>query len=94
VSRSTPAAIRGFTKDYEHGQVAFELFREATLCSVALGSLMRADQPEWPIREAVLGGHFVRLAKLMRGFLRHTKDVEAELAWITSRMMPSLSRRE
>jgi len=25
-----PAAIRGFTKDYEHGQVAFELFREAT----------------------------------------------------------------
>jgi hypothetical protein len=47
-----PAAIRGFTKDYEHGQVAFELFREATLCSVPLGSLMRADQPN---------GRFARL---------------------------------
>lgn len=82
-----PEVIRAFTKNFEHGQVAFDLFREATFYCVALGSIMRKSEEEWTLREAVLGGHFVRLAKLMRGFLRQTKDIEAELAWITSRLI-------
>lgn len=80
-----PSIIQGFTKDHEHGQVGFSLFREVTFCAMTLGSVMRAGDTSWSVREAIYGGHFVRLAKLMKAFLRQTKDSEAEIAWITAR---------
>jgi hypothetical protein len=88
--RRTPVdsrKVRAFTKNVEHGQLAFDLFREAAFWSIALGSIVPAAEQEWSLAEAVVGGHFVRLAKLMRGFLRQTKDIEAELAWVTCRLM-------
>jgi len=82
-----PVAVRAFTKEYEHGSVAFDLLREATQWTIALGNVMPGGQECWSLREAIAGGHFVRLAKLLRGFLQQTKDSYAELAWVTSRLV-------
>jgi hypothetical protein len=82
-----PIALGASTKEYEHGVVAFDLLREASQWSIALGNVMPSEADAWSLTEAVIGGHFVRLAKLLRAFLQQTRDSYAELAWVTSRLV-------
>ena len=86
-----PVAVRAFTKEYEHGSVAFDLLREATQLTIALGNVMPGGQECWSLREAIVGGHFVRLAKLLRGFLQQTKEATPNWRGLHRGWLPSAS---
>ncbi|MDO8502748.1 MAG: DUF5677 domain-containing protein [Gemmatimonadaceae bacterium] len=80
-------AVRGFTREREHFHVAFNLLREVVQWAVLLGSAVTGTVRDWTLEEAVFGGQFVRLSKLLRAFLEQAKDNRAELAWVSSRLI-------
>lgn len=82
-----PTALRAATREYEHGRVAFDLLREAAFWTIALGSAVVGEHDDWSLEEAIIGGHYVRLAKLTNALMQQTAESRSELAWVTSRLL-------
>jgi hypothetical protein len=79
--------VRLFTKERDHFRLAFDLLREVAQWAIIFGSAVTDSDRDWTLEEAVFGGQFVRLSKLLRGFLEQSKDSRAELAWVSARLI-------
>ncbi len=80
-------AIQAFTRESQHTRLAFDLLRETSLWSMVLGSAYAGEIRTWNLSEAVLGGHLLRLGKLLRAFLEQTKEDRGEIAWVSTRLI-------
>lgn len=80
-------ALAASNREDDHGLTAFELVRETTMCVGTFAGAMRETTEEWSLNEAVVGGQFVRLAKLLNSFMQQIAEERGELAWITSRLV-------
>jgi hypothetical protein len=81
-----PEAIAAFTDSEDHFELSFNLLREATQWSVILGGISIGDHPTWNRNHAVVGGHVVRLMKLLRSFMDEVNERREEIAWVVLRM--------
>jgi hypothetical protein len=79
-------AIRAYVKESEHMRLGFDLLRETSLWSVVLGSAYAGEVRPWNKVEAILGGHLLRLSKLLRAFLEQSRDDRGEIGWISTRL--------
>lgn len=79
--------LRSFTTEAEHFTVAFDLFRETTSYVCVLASVTVGDKPTWSVGQAVLGGHLIRMFKLMRFVMEESIEHRAELLWVLQRLL-------
>lgn len=75
--------IRAFTRSSQHSELAFNLIRETAQWVTLLAGL---GSGAWNVRDAILGGHLVRLSKLLRSLLDNVNDDREELVWVIIRM--------
>jgi Family of unknown function (DUF5677) len=81
-----PEAIAAFTDSEDHFELSFNLLRETTQLAVILGGISIGERPGWNRNQAVVGGHLVRLTKLLRSFMDEVNDRREEIAWVVLRM--------
>jgi hypothetical protein len=81
------ALVESFSSEREHFRLAFDLLREVASWAILMGSAVTDRIRDWTLPEAVIGGHFVRLSKLLRGFLEQSKSHRAEAAWVSARLI-------
>lgn len=79
--------VRAYRRESQHTSLAFDLLRETSLWTIILGSAYAENIRAWNVREAVLGGHLLRLGKLLRAFLEQTGSDRGELAWVSIRLV-------
>jgi hypothetical protein len=80
-------AIRAFQHEGMHYSEAFNLFKEAAAYVCILANTTVGSSPTWDVRQAVLGGHLVRMFKLMRFVLEESIENRAELLSILVRLV-------
>lgn len=80
-------SISLFTHEGQHFGVAFDLFKEAAGCVCILASTTIGLKPTWNVEQAVLGGHLVRMFKLMRFVLGESMENRAELLSVLVRLL-------
>lgn len=81
------AEITSFTKEGQHYGVAFNLFRETAGCVCILASTTIGPTPTWDVGQAVLGGHLVRMFKLMRFVMGESIEHRDELLSVLVRLL-------
>lgn len=79
--------VRRFTTERQHFRLAFDLLREVAQWAIVFGSAVTGSLRDWTLPEAVLGAHFVRLSKLLRGFLDQARNNHADAAWVSARLI-------
>ncbi len=72
-----PEIARAWGKEYPHLKLSADLMGEAARYTCMLGSALAPGRTEWSVDEAVLGGHLVRLFKLMRHAIQQVVDSHA-----------------
>lgn len=82
--------IAGFTSEWDHMAVAVDLLREVA-SYVCISACIMGSQPSWSRDQAIIGGHAVRLFKLLSALLdqvcqrrRETADILLRLVFETS----------
>lgn len=88
-TRIDSEAIASFTSEWDHMVVAVDLLREAA-SYVCISACIMGDQPTWSRNQAIVGGHAVRLFKLISSLLdqvcqrrRETVDILLRLIFET-----------
>lgn len=81
------ATVRAFQRESQHFELGFNLFRETVQYVCLLASTMIGDQAAWNTSQAILGGHLVRMFKLMRFFLEEAMQNRAEQIWVVARLL-------
>jgi Family of unknown function (DUF5677) len=80
-----PVTIAAFTREWDFMVLASELLREVA-SYVSVAACMMGSAPAWTRDQAVVGGHMVRLSKLLRAFLDQTVQKRFETSTILSRL--------
>lgn len=81
------ATTQQWAHEGEHFSLAFDLFKETASYVCVLASVGVGDKQHWSIRQAVLGGHLVRMFKLMRFVMEETMHDRAELFVVLTRLL-------
>lgn len=79
--------VRAYEHEGPHYSEAFNLFKEAAAYVCILASTTVGPSPVWDVRQAVLGGHLVRMFKLMRFVLEESIEKRAEMLAILVRLL-------
>lgn len=79
--------VRAYEHEGPHYSEAFNLFKEAAAYVCILASTTVGPSPDWDVRQAVLGGHLVRMFKLMRFVLEESIEKRAEMLAILVRLL-------
>lgn len=78
--------LRSSDEEAPFFRLAFDLLRETSQWACVLASVNYGIRPTWDIRQAILGGHLVRLFKLNRSLLDNVNDKRGELIWVVLRL--------
>ncbi len=78
--------MRGFDRESLFFRVAFDLLRETCQWVCLFASVNFGVKAQWNVRQAILGGHLVRLFKLTRSFLDNINERRGELIWVVLRL--------
>lgn len=81
------AQVREFSREAQHFELGFNLLREGAQYVTVAGCVSVGEVPSWSVAEAVLGGHLVRMHKLLRFFLEEAIQNRAELIWVITRLL-------
>lgn len=79
--------LSSFTNEAQHYGVAFNLFRETAGCVCILASTTVGPEPTWNVEQAVLGGHLVRMFKLMRFVMEESINHRDEMLSVLVRLL-------
>ncbi len=79
--------VASFVNERQHYGVAFSLFRETAGCVCILANTTVGNSQSWEIGQAVLGGHLVRLFKLMRFAMEEAIERRDELLSVLNRLI-------
>jgi len=79
--------LASFTNEGQHYGVAFNLFRETAGCACILASTTVGPEPTWNVEQAVLGGHLVRMFKLMRFVMEESIEHRDEMLSVLIRLL-------
>ena len=82
-----PDVVRAWGKEYPHLKLAIDLMGEVACYTCMLGSAVAAGRTDWSIDEAILGGHLVRLFKLMRHAIQQVVDAHTDILFVTFRLI-------
>jgi Family of unknown function (DUF5677) len=80
------AIVSTFTRESDFFRLAFALLRETSGFVCVFASVGVGERPMWDSKQAVVGGHLVRLFKLLRILLEATNQDRAELLWVILRL--------
>ena len=89
INRTTvdQAELSSFVSENQHYGVAFNLFRETAGCVCILASTTVGPEPTWNIGQAVLGGHLVRMFKLMKFVMEESIERRDEMLSVLVRLL-------
>jgi hypothetical protein len=79
--------LSSFENEGQHYGVAFNLFRETAGCVCILASTTVGPEPTWNVEQAVLGGHLVRMFKLMRFVMEESIHHRDEMLSVLVRLL-------
>lgn len=79
--------LKSYVREHQHYEVAFNLFRETAGCVCILANTTVGLLPTWNIEQAVLGGHLVRMFKLMGFAMEESIEHREELLSIIIRLI-------
>jgi hypothetical protein len=79
--------LKAFSSEGQHYGMAFDLFRESASCVCILASTTIGNGKNWNIQQAVLGGHLVRMFKLMRFVMEESIEHRDELLSVLVRLL-------
>ena len=79
--------LASFTNEGQHYGVAFILFRETAGCVCIIASTTVGPVPTWNVEQAVLGGHLVRMFKLMRFVMEESIERRDEMLSVLVRLL-------
>jgi len=82
-----PEIVRGWGNEYPHLKLSTDLMGEAARYTCMLGSALAVGRTDWSVGEAILGGHLVRLFKLMRHAIQQVVDSHADILFVTIRLI-------
>lgn len=82
-----PEIVRGWGKEYPHLKLSTDLMGEGARYTCMLGSALAVGRTDWSVDEAILGGHLVRLFKLMRHAIQQVVDSHADILFVTIRLI-------
>jgi hypothetical protein len=77
------ANVKTFTRSSQYLELAFNLIRETAQWVTLFAGL---GGGMWNVRDAILGGHLVRLSKLLRSLLDNMDEDREEIAWVILRL--------
>lgn len=80
------AEVRKFRKDYDYLVLATDLFRESAQWVGIFTNAVVGSSESWNRTQAVIGGHLVRLFKLMRPTIEAAKNRRGEQLWVFLRL--------
>lgn len=80
------AELRSVDREAPFFRAAFDLVRETTQFVCLFASVNYSVTPTWNVRQAILGGHLVRLFKLSRSLLDNVNEKRGELIWVLLRL--------
>lgn len=79
--------LASFTRENQHFGVAFNLFREAASYVCVLANITVGPTQTWNVEQAVLGGHLVRMFKLMRFAMEESIEHREEMLSVIVRLL-------
>lgn len=79
--------LASFTRESQHFEVAFNLFREAASYVCVLANVTIGPIQVWNVEQAVLGGHLVRMFKLMRFAMEESIEHREEMLSVLVRLL-------
>ena len=79
--------LGAFVNERQHYGIAFNLFRETAGCVCILASTTVGHKPTWNIEQAVLGGHLVRMFKLMKFVMEESIECRDEMLSVLVRLL-------
>ena len=79
--------LSSFVNEAQHYGVAFNLFRETAGCVCILASTSVGPEPTWNVEQAVLGGHLVRMFKLMKFVMEESIECRDEMLSVLVRLL-------
>lgn len=79
--------LRSYVKESQHYGIAFHLFRETAGCVCILANTTVGLLPTWNVEQAVLGGHLVRMFKLMGFAMEESIEHRDELLSVIIRLL-------
>lgn len=86
-TRVDEAELGSFTRESQHFNVAFNLFREAASYVCVLANVAVGPTQAWNVEQAVLGGHLVRMFKLMRFAMEESIEHREEMLSVLIRLL-------
>ena len=89
-----PETVRKWDRENPHLKLSTDLMGEAAKYTCLLGSAFVDEKCEWNVDQAILGGHLVRLFKLIRHAIQQAVDDHADLLSVVIRLnQPQVSAR-
>jgi hypothetical protein len=86
-TRIDAGELVSFTRESQHYGVAFNLFRETASYVCVLASVIVGPTQTWNVEQAVLGGHLVRMFKLMRFAMEESIENREEMLSVLVRLL-------
>lgn len=86
-TRVEGSELASFTRESQHFGVAFNLFREAASYVCVLANVTVGPTQSWNVEQAVLGGHLVRMFKLMRFAMEESIEHREEMLSVLVRLL-------
>lgn len=86
-TRVDEVELTSFTRESQHFSVAFNLFREAASYVCVLANVTVGSTQAWNVEQAVLGGHLVRMFKLMRFAMEESIEHREEMLSVLIRLL-------
>lgn len=86
-TRVDEVELTSFTRESQHFGVAFNLFREAASYVCVLANITVGSTQVWNVEQAVLGGHLVRMFKLMRFAMEESIEHREEMLSVLIRLL-------
>lgn len=86
-TRVDEAELGSFAREGQHFGVAFNLFREAASYVCVLANVSVGPSQAWSVEQAVLGGHLVRMFKLMRFAMEESIEHREEMLSVLVRLL-------
>ena len=79
--------LASFTRESQQFGVAFNLFRETASYVCVLANITVGPTQAWSVEQAVLGGHLVRMFKLMRFAMEESIEHREEMLSVLIRLL-------
>jgi hypothetical protein len=86
-TRVDATELGAFTRESQHFSIAFDLFREAASYVCVLANVTVGPTQSWNVEQAVLGGHLVRMFKLMRFVMEESIEHREEMLSVLIRLL-------